>query len=581
MSSKITVRILKTNVKNCEKIKESLQNEYLNSFMTLDEFSEIHSITKGAIQYVLNLYSLKKDIIRYNPSKNPKNIEKIQQTKINHFGSLEACNKQASIKSKETRKDKYSGNYLSKEGIDKLQQKRSLESINKQKSTMLNKYGIDNIFKNSEYMTEKTLKKLGVTNASKLKSVKVKKKLTSIKNYGTNYPLQSEEIKQKIVNTNLLKYGVKNANQNEDIKFKSMKTRLESGNQKYNKSMVKEFLNSWELNRKPTISEFQNYLLESYTNNLKLSNTYAIVSGYEEFFSKRKSYLEQLVKDFLDENNIIYVQHDRKIIKPLELDFYLPNYNLALEVNDIYTHNSSQPHYGNSKVTPLNYHYDKTNSCEKVGIRLIHLYEPHLRNEHKWAVLKDIILHACNKSKKVYARNTELVIAPAIQYKKFFEENNIAGYRGANTAFMLLDDKTNEPLMGYTIGPAYFGKGKYDAEITRGACKLGYVIVGGASKLWKSIIKYYETHNLQNSGGRLDSIVYYVDRNYYNGNSMIFLDNVIHVKNQPGFWNYFVATQELKNRNPHEHTKLKDLEKSGKLLVIGNSGTSVNVWHRS
>lgn len=48
---------------------------------------------------------------------------------------------------------------------------------------------------------------------------------------------------------------------------------------------------------------------------------------------------------------------------------------------------------------------------------------------------------------------------------------------------MLLDKITKEPLMGYLVGDAYFGKGKYDAEISRGACKLGYSIVGGASKI--------------------------------------------------------------------------------------------------
>ena len=37
--------------------------------------------------------------------------------------------------------------------------------------------------------------------------------------------------------------------------------------------------------------------------------------------------------------------------------------------------------------------------------------------------------------------------------------------------------------MGYSIGDAYLGKGKYDAEVARGACKLGYSVIGGASKL--------------------------------------------------------------------------------------------------
>ena len=52
------------------------------------------------------------------------------------------------------------------------------------------------------------------------------------------------------------------------------------------------------------------------------------------------------------------------------------------------------------------------------------------------------------------------------------------------------------------------------------------------------------------------------------------------LKNQYGFFNYFIDTKELKNRNPGEHKQIKELEKEGKVLVIGNSGTQVNVWYR-
>lgn len=62
---------------------------------------------------------------------------------------------------------------------------------------------------------------------------------------------------------------------------------------------------------------------------------------------------------------------------------------------------------------------------------------------------------------------------------------------------------------------------------------------------------------------------------------MQFLDNVQTLKNQYGFFNYFIDTKELKNRNPGEHEQIKQLEKEGKVLVIGNSGTQVNVWYRN
>ena len=77
------------------------------------------------------------------------------------------------------------------------------------------------------------------------------------------------------------------------------------------------------------------------------------------------------------------------------------------------------------------------------------------------------------------------VVTVPKELKEFFTKNNIQGYRNANTAFCL--EYENEVVMCYTVGHAWFRKGLYDAEIARGACKLGCTVVGGASKLWKSI----------------------------------------------------------------------------------------------
>ena len=169
---------------------------------------------------------------------------------------------------------------------------------------------------------------------------------------------------------------------------------------------------------------------------------------------------------------------------------------------------------------------------------------------------------------------------PAISLKEFFDKNHIQGYRNAITAFVLKDRNSNEVLMAYLIGKAFFGNGKYDAEIIRGACKLNHVVIGGASKLWRAITDYYNTHNLNNDNGQVNSIVYYVDRNLYNGSSMRFLPNVTRLRRQHGFWNFFLDTKELKNRNPKKHKEICQMIEEGKVLIIGNAGTEVNVWHR-
>lgn len=286
------------------------------------------------------------------------------------------------------------------------------------------------------------------------------------------------------------------------------------------------------------------------------------------------SELLEIVKRFLDSNNLDYseIQHE------LNPDFKLLKLSdtVFVSINDNLTHNCT-----NTGLTK-EFHYNTYSHYLNKGIRIINCFENHLKDSRKWNVLQDIILHALGKSKhKIYARKTDIIIRTSREMRPFFIENNIQGARSAKTAFILIDKNTKEPLMSYTVGDAYFGKGLYDAEIARGACKLGYSVVGGASKLWRFIQDYYSDKNLDGSKGQLNSIVYYVDLNYYNGSSMSFLEGVETLRTQLGFWNYWVETGEMKNREPMRHSFIMEQIRNGKILEIGNAGTQVNVWRRA
>lgn len=64
-------------------------------------------------------------------------------------------------------------------------------------------------------------------------------------------------------------------------------------------------------------------------------------------------------------NNIII--KDRTVIKPYELNIYIPEKRLAIEFNGNYWHSTEQKDYM--------YHQNKTIACAKQGIRLIHIFE--------------------------------------------------------------------------------------------------------------------------------------------------------------------------------------------------------------
>ena len=497
------------------------------------------------------------------------------------------CAKQALEKRKQTKKEKYKdenynnklkGKQTCKEryGVEHYSQTEECKNKVKQKNNI--KYNKDFYSQTEEWKqrTKNTFNtKFGVDNA--FKSPIIIEKIRSVKQKKYNNPNYNNRKQSK--NTCLQKYGVENYTQTEEYKLKSKFTRILNGNQ-YPDNIVDKFLQNWNKLEKPTPKDFYIYFKQNYNEKIDITNIYPLINNYKDNFLYVQSNLENIIEQFLINHNIKFEKHNRQLIKPQELDFYLPDYRVALEINDIWSHNSTIGPCG-TLPKPKNYHFNKTKKCMENNIRLIHIYEPFLNDSKKWNIIQDIILHACGKSKKIYARNTELVVKPAIELKQFFIDNNTQGYRQAKTAFVLIDKNTKEPLMAYSVGKAYFGKGKYDAEIARGACKLGYTIVGGASKLWKYIINYYKDKNLDNTPGSINSIVYYVNLNYYNGSSMKFLQGTTFIKNQLGFWNYWVDNKVLKNREPQRHLEIKKLEKQGKVLVVGNAGTQVNVWKRN
>lgn len=418
-----------------------------------------------------------------------------------------------------------------------------------------------------------------------------KSRQTMIERYGAPYTGQSEVLRKKMADTCTARYGVDNPFKSKEIQNKRKLT-YQSQSPEYRQSIKQKQIDTY--NRKTGYDypsqchidkqvldiihnedrlfkyimkiPYEDRCISNISKNLGISFSYCfkLVNKITAKYSDCKinyftSSFETDVLAFIDSLNIEYIRNDRHIISPFELDIYIPDKKVAIECNGTYYHS-----YKINK--DKNYHYNKSKLCEEQGIRLIHIWEYEWYNERQQPILKNIIKGALGlNDNKIYARKCNIEVIPSKDMKQFFNDNNIQGFRPGKFAICL--KYNDEIVMSYMMGSAFFGKGKYEWEVIRGATKLNTTVIGGASKIWKYFINNYSPK----------SIVYYVDYNYFNGKSLPYLD-LTYVKTQPSFKNYFIKDNTIKNRDPMHHKQIKEGYEDGSILQIWNAGSKVYVW---
>lgn len=542
--------------------KDQLQIMYREKNLFLEDIIEEMGlppfITKKGLKYVLDKHNLKR---------------KEGAHQINSARALRE--KYKDPEAKRITRDKIESTNMRKRGVKHAMHDPVVRA--KQRATTKEHWGVENAMQNKDVyarMVKTTKERWGVEVSLLNPEVHAKSVATSNRNWGTNNPLSSEKMKKQIRIARDYNFYVKNRSQ-VNIKFTPtpyVKTKEHSSAITKTPEALRDFLReNFPEQETFTFNELSKITGKGY-------NSIAARFSTSLDFVKRASMgvIHEDMLNFLLSLGYIkgvdFLVNDRQAIKPREIDFYFPKQKVGIEVNDLGTHNSTVMKFG-AEPKPKNYHMEKSLKAKEQGIRLIHAWEHYFNNPQQYEVLKNAIKHALGISMyRVYARNTYVKEVPNVTLKDFFNTNNIQGFRGAKTAYALFDKKTDEVLMAYSVGASHFAHNKYDMELIRGASKLDTTIVGGASKLWKFII---------DSNPEVNSIVYYIDRNIYNGSSIGTLEgNLELVSTQVGFWNYFVDTGEMKNRQPAKHKEIKELVAQGKVWEVYNAGTETYVWTR-
>lgn len=448
------------------------------------------------------------------------------------------CNKCNSIKRKQTCVEKW--------GVENPMQSKEVKE--KLKNTLLENYGVDHYSKTEEYKEKykKTcLEKWQVENVFQSEKLKEKIKSTNLYKLGVEYPQQNEEVKKKTTESFLSKFGVKRYSQTNEFLEKSKSTSQSKWNvdnysqtDEFKTKSIESSLAKWGVEHYSKTEEFKKLIRKKreYLTKLKYDNLIGEnfkVLDYQnsnfkilhedcnkEFDINRdqlyqrhnlniclctkclnidlgQSNMELEMQEFLNSLNLSYNIKDKKILGGKELDIYLPEHNLAIEMNGVYWHSEI--------YLDKYYHRDKTLKCRELGINLLHIWEDDWK--YKRDIVKSIIRNKVGRIEtKIFARKCEVKTVLPSNASKFLNDNHI---QGTSPSQLKLGLYYRDELVSLMTFGFRFTNSKKEYELIRFCNKLNTNVVGSASKLFTKFLRDNQDIN---------EIISYADISLFNGN---------------------------------------------------------------
>lgn len=461
-----------------------------------------------------------------SPMRNPEVIRKYKNTMLERYGEI-PYQKTESYRNKaiRTNKERY--------GTSWPMQSNSVKE--KAQATLYKHYRVKNPSQSKELLErwrKNYIKRTGYTHPSLNPEVQARTKQTNMNKFGVEYAIASKEVREKSRHTMIDKYGVENPGESKEIRNKIDKTNLKKyGNtafvgseqgraalRAYHRNRFNVDYNSqtpgWKITRMIDPSKIGNWMkfLEDpsgYLSSFEEPPTYRQLRQElgvsETTISERVTKLglqnrikytlsnnEDEIVEFLESLGVESItRHRRDLIKPYELDIYLPEYKLAIECDPTATHNSSIPFHDNEYPLSPSYHKMKTDSCEKQGIQLFHIFGYEWTN--KQDIIKSMLQNLVHKNSRImYARHCRVVeLMPADCYN-FLIANHRQGRAYSSVKLGLIYNNELVSVMTFGKPRSTIGDHNYNWELIRFCNKLGTSVVGGASKLFKYFIDTHE-----------------------------------------------------------------------------------------
>ena len=394
-----------------------------------------------------------------------------------------------------------------------------------------------------------------------------------MKKYGVSNPSCSDEARNKISikntenvqerlkkakQTNLKKYGVENTfmlfdnkkhwnslsddekeNRNKKISNSKQMYRFENLDKLYLRDLS-ELFNKDSSGISRVISRLNIYNSNNEHVFIFKKDLQKLIDYYKTTENSIISYSEKEIVKFIKSIcDYEIIENNRDVISPMELDIYIPSKKLAIEFDGIYWHNEL--------YKDKNYHLDKTLACEEKGIDLIHVFEDDWKYNQN--IIKSMIASRLGiYQQKIFARKCEVKEISKDSAKRFFNENHLQGF--VKCDYYLSLQYNNQIVQCVAITE----KGWHDGnvELTRMVTKLNTQVVGGFSKLMKSIYNKYHS-----------SITSYVFRAWFNGKGYLKSGFKIKKINHPSY--YYIINNKKIHKSYFRKGNIKRLYEKGLL----------------
>ena len=187
------------------------------------------------------------------------------------------------------------------------------------------------------------------------------------------------------------------------------------------------------------------------------------------------------LKSLIDEDSIKI--HDKTVLKNLnqELDFYIPEKKLAIEVDGSYWHSQ--------KLKDPKYHQNKSLECLNAGVRLIHIFEYEWIQDEAREKIKQLLRNALSSNTQtVYDYECYIKEIDTDIEKEFLNRHHLQGYASSSIKYGLYSQQGDELISIMTFGASRFNN-QYQYELIRYCNKPEIRVIGGAEKLFKRFIK--------------------------------------------------------------------------------------------